>query len=198
MTLNHFTRRLHVYLALTVFPWVLMYGVSAFVINHHEWFDKQLAGSQPKWTERLRRPYDRPVPADANLQSIGKQIADHLGLEGRHYAYKPGPKRLIVNVQGFWSNSRATYDLEKQEVVAEDERFQWNGFLIRMHERSGYAWDSWLEDAWAVFVDAASAGFLVLIGSGLWMWWQLPRTRWPGLAALLGGIALFISAVLAL
>jgi hypothetical protein len=192
MTPSQFNRRLHVYLALLVFPWLLMYGISAAVINHVEWFAKQ------EWNERFRQQYSRPVPTDADLQVIGKQIAEDLGLEGRHYAYKPGPRKLIVNVQDFWANCRVTYDLDDEQVLVEDELFQWKSFLIRMHERSGYAQNSLLEDAWAVCVDLASAGFLVLVCSGLWMWWQLPRVRWTGLLALLAGVTSFIGMVWAL
>lgn len=36
MTVNHLLRRLHLYLALVLLPWILMYGISAIPMTRPE------------------------------------------------------------------------------------------------------------------------------------------------------------------
>ncbi|MEO8425771.1 MAG: hypothetical protein ABI651_01535 [Verrucomicrobiota bacterium] len=38
ITFDRINRRTHLYLGLILIPWVMMYGISSFVISHHAWF----------------------------------------------------------------------------------------------------------------------------------------------------------------
>lgn len=195
MSFNLLMRRLHTYLALVLLPWIVVYGVSSVVFNHDEWLREVLNDGQPDWTKRAEIDFDREVPADADLQALGRDIAKIVQVDGRTGAYRSGPGKITVNVQDSWHNMRIVYDIEQKKLRPEDQRFRWTHFLIRLHERSGYQQPRFMEDAWAVTVDVATGGFLVLIASGLWMWWQLKRVRWTGALTIVAGLVTFAALV---
>ncbi|NKB66238.1 MAG: hypothetical protein GKR89_04185 [Candidatus Latescibacteria bacterium] len=192
MTFNHFNRRLHVYLGMALLPWVLMYGLSSLAFSHNRLFDKWFA-VEPGWTVLLERPYDRPVPEDADLRQVGAAILADLGLEGGALGtWRPHQRRLNVYRYDFWSNVRVSYHLDEQRLVAEEHRFRWDHFLTGLHARGGYQQDSLLHDGWALVVDLVCIGFLLWSASGLYMWWLLSQTRRWGALALAAGFLAFV------
>jgi hypothetical protein len=40
ITFDKINRRAHLYLGLCLMPWLLMYGVSSFIVIHQSWFPK--------------------------------------------------------------------------------------------------------------------------------------------------------------
>jgi hypothetical protein len=42
MTFNHLNRRTHLFLALALLPWVLIYGISSLIIHHRDWFNPEM------------------------------------------------------------------------------------------------------------------------------------------------------------
>ena len=65
MTYNLFNRRLHLYLALALLPWFLMYALSSLVYSH----DKRIArltGAGDDWTLRFAKSYDGSLASDAD------------------------------------------------------------------------------------------------------------------------------------
>src|SRR5262249_11263821 len=127
-----------------------------------------------------------------------RDIADALQLDGRIYANRPTPDKIVVNIQRTGTGTRATYAIPQKKLKVEERKFQWNHLMVQLHERSGFQQTSRLQDAWGVAVDLATAGMLVLIASGLWMWWQVQRLRWSGALTILAGAATFGALVLAL
>ena len=199
MSFNHFNRRLHLYLAMFLLPWVLMYGLSSLPFSHHDFFDDLYRGDGVStWTKRFERSYDRPVPQGADLRQIGAQILADVDLEGAFGAHQPNQQRLNIYLHDFWDHTRLSYFINEQRLVAEDRRFRWDWFFTGMHARGGFQQDSFLNDLWAVVVDGVCIGFFIWIASGIYMWWLLKPTRLWGALALGGGIASFIIFLLAL
>lgn len=192
MTFNRFNRRLHLYLALLLVPWILMYGVSSFVINHNPYFQGLYDDGVPQWTDRFDRPYHRVVPEDADLEQIAADILEDVGLEGDFFVRRPTPARIDINLGDFWSNTRVVYAVDEGRIRAQDRRFQWNHLFVKMHERSGYHRESVLQDTWAVIVDVACLGLLIFMASGVYMWWQLKATRLWGSVAIGAGVVTFV------
>lgn len=188
---SQFNRRLHLYMGLLLLPWIVMYGTSAFVINHNDYFQSLYDDGQPAWNQRSVENYDRTFPPGTDRREIANTVLADLQIDDEFDVRWQGQNRLLITTPGFWSMTRVTWDVDKQRVSVADRRFQWNSFFIRLHERSGYHYDSWLHDLWAITVDLTCAGFLVFIASGLYMWWQIRRTRLRGGLALAGGVASF-------
>jgi len=63
MTLHQVNRRVHLYLALFLLPWFLMYGVSSIAFSHGPYFEElDKAKGIPLWTQRFERSYEAAVP----------------------------------------------------------------------------------------------------------------------------------------
>lgn len=60
ITFDKLNRRAHLYLGLFLMPWLLMYGLSSFIVIHHTWFPTDRPGRELL----LETAYSRPV----NLQ----------------------------------------------------------------------------------------------------------------------------------
>ncbi len=191
MSFSHFNRRLHLYLALSLMPWFLMYGLSSIPFSHPKWMDAWFNDGAPMWTTRFDRSYDLAVPANADLKPIGARIVKDSGLEGAFGTYRNNEREVNVYMYSFWKSTRLTYFPRDKRLLAEDMRFRWDRFLTGMHARGGFEQPGTLHKAWAVTVDLVCVGFLVWIASGLIMWWQLRSARGWGWLALGGGTLLF-------
>lgn len=196
MTFNHINRRLHLYLALALLPWIFLYGISAIPFTRNETFNKLYEDGVPQWIMRFERPYDRPTPDgndEAVLRPFAKQVIDDLGLtvKGAYGAYRPNKHQIIIYVHDFFNDTRATYDIEKHHITIEDKRFRWDQFFTSLHARGGYHQDGILNDLWALIIDIVCIGFVLWVASGIVMWWQLKQTRIWGFVALCGGVLSF-------
>jgi hypothetical protein len=182
-------RRTHLYLGLLLMPWLLMYGVSSFIIIHQSWFhaDKPLG-----WEPVFEKHYDRPVSADADLRSTAQEILKDCNLEGAFWANKPRPDTLEIDRFSFWGSTRLTYNTKEQKLKAERQPARVSQAVERMHFRGGYEQATFWDTLWGVLVDFACVGILVWTASGLMMWWRLPRLRAWGSIAVGGGLLSFI------
>ena len=189
MTFNHLNRRLHLYLSLTLLPWFLVYAVSSLAI-HHRW----LFTDDPKttWTPRFERDYALDVP-DENLRATAAAVLADNDLEGLFRVRRPNPQRLTITRFDFWSQTRLTYHIDEARLVAEDQRYDLDTFLIHMHIRAGFVQESFLSDLWAVVVDIVCVAFVLWVATGLYMWWLQSQTRrWGALALGAGCLSFFL------
>jgi hypothetical protein len=197
MTFNHINRRLHLYLALILLPWAMMYGISAIPFAHNSFFNTLYKDGVPQWTTRFEQPYDRPVPekwsADV-LRPFAKEVIDDLDIKinSAYGAYRPNKRQIMINVYDFWNNTRMVYDIEKQHITVQDKRFRWDQFFTSLHARGGFRQDTFLDTLWCVVIDIVSLGFILWSCSGIYMWWLLKGTRRWGTIALGGGFLSFV------
>jgi hypothetical protein len=191
MTFPHLNRRTHLYLGLFLMPWFVIYGLSSIPFSHPAWGQAFYDDGVPQWTTRVDQDYVLPVPADGDLREIGAVLARAVGAKGRVGASRQGSKRISAYVYTFWTATQVEYDVEKQHLRAQDRRFRWDQWLTGVHGRGGYHSGAALDDGWAVTVDLASAGLLLWVATGIYMWWHLPRLRGWGWAALGAGFATF-------
>jgi hypothetical protein len=190
MTFNHLNRRLHLYLALALVPWLLIYGISSLIIHHRDWFDPER--NPVEWTQRFERHYDLTISEDANLREIGAQIMSDNDLDGAFFINRRNHRIIRLTVFDFWNRTRLAYHLDQQQLTAEDQVFRWDQFILGLHFRGGFSQESYLSNLWGIVVDIACIGFVLWVASGIVMWWQLKQTRKWGALALGGGIVSFI------
>src|SRR5260221_9985145 len=75
-------RRTHMYLALFLSPWMIIYALSGLVLNHNQAI-RNLYGDRFAPFEKVEeRDYAATFSADADPRMIGAQVLDHLGLAG--------------------------------------------------------------------------------------------------------------------
>ncbi len=191
MNFQHFNRRLHLYLAMFLMPWFLMYGISSYPFSHPKATNALLGGDTPLWSPRFERPYDIPVEG-VPLEEVGARMVKDAGLSGTFGTYSNNPREINVYWHTFRHAVQLTYFVDQKRLRAQDRVFRWDRFLTGMHARGGFHQSDFLNDAWAVVVDVVCVGFIVWIASGLIMWWQLPSHRGWGWLAVFGGAAAFL------
>lgn len=185
-------RRIHMYLALFLIPWILIYALSTMAMNHREFF-KRFYGENPvQFEKEAELVYHGTFPSDATPKQAAVQILRNLNREGAFSVQgRPDGERLTIFRQHPISPQRIIYSPSDHKLVIEKQVFNSPSFLERMHRRRGFQHDYGLEDAWAVSVDLMIVAMVFWGLSGLWMWWELRATRSWGVLCLIAGIALF-------
>ena len=185
-------RRTHLYLALFVTPWMIIYALSGLVLNHGSWV-RNLYGAKFNQFEKVEEcPYTAAFSADADSRLIGAQVLDHLGLSGT-FNIQGGatPARLVINRNGALSAHRVTYFRQENRLLVERQQFVAPVFANRLHFRSGFEQPFLASRIWAVTVDLAIVAMLFWAASGLWMWWEIKPARTLGAIIGLAGLGLF-------
>lgn len=192
MKLHHINRRTHLYLALFLLPWFLMYGVSSIPFSHNQYFEERdRAKGIPLWTKRFERSYEIAVPEGPELRPMATKMLKDLGQEASSYgAYRQNANQVNVYMYTFWKSTQLKYFINDKKVVCEDRRFRWDHFLTGMHAQGGFE-QGGLHNMWSVVVDLVCLGMILWVFTGLVMWWSLPFTRIWGWVALIAGSASF-------
>jgi hypothetical protein len=189
MTFDRINRRSHLYLGLFLLPWLLMYGVSSFIVIHQPSFRK---GKPPAWEPLFEKPYTQKVNDRGDLRAAAEEILRNNDLQGAFWASKPNPDTLEIDRFSFWGSTRLKYSKQNQTLKAERQRVPVAQAIMRMHFRGGFLQPGFWDAFWAVVVDVVCVGIIVWVVSGLVMWWRLRRLRAWGLVAFLGGVASFV------
>ena len=191
MMISKVVRRTHMYLALFLFPWVLMYALSTLVMNHRALFIGAYGEGPIPFVEERRLVYDGVFPENAELGTISKQILISVGLDGAHGVSRRKDGTIVINRNDLVSPRRLTYSPADRTLAIERMQPRPNAFLERFHRRRGYATGYRLDTVWAVSVDLFIVAMVFWVLSGLWMWWEMKVTRRIGLTSLVGGVGVF-------
>jgi hypothetical protein len=174
------------YLALFLFPWMLMYALSTLAMNHRTSFPA------PASFEREREiVYDGVFPDNATPQVIARQILASADLEGAHGVARRNDGTIVINRNDLVTPRRLTYRPADRTLLVERLPLRPNALLERFHRRRGYATGYAMDTSWAVTVDLVILAMLFWAASGLWMWWEMKATRRAGFLAALAGVAAF-------
>jgi hypothetical protein len=195
MTLSHLNRRLHLYLGLTLLPWLFMYGLSSIPFAHNGFFQQRDAATGlPLWTVRAEGTFDAPVPDNPEaLRALGGALLADAGIRDLSYGvYRPNATQVNVFAFTFWEHTRIIYTPAKQQYRVEDRRFRWDQFLTGLHARGGFDQDRAFVRSWSVVVDVVQVAILLWIATGLVMWWPLRGHRLWGLLAIAAGTVSFV------
>jgi hypothetical protein len=182
-------RRTHLYLALFLGPWILMYAASTFAMNHRAWFRGEPA-PPPRWEIVSSSTYTGEFPPDANSFLMAQQLLAGLGMDGAHSPTLRDGKLVIQRFDAM-RPLRITYTLSDKRLLVERQVWEGAAFLERMHRRRGFQHPYTLDDFWASSVDLFWIAVLFWSLSGLWLWWELKTTRRLGALFLIGGLAVF-------
>lgn len=193
MKFDGLNRRTHLYLAIFLIPWFLMYGVSAIPFNHPA-PDSRFYDDSPDWIARVERPYDMPLSeARTRDREMAAEIMKEFGIaDVAYHTYRLQPRTMFVLMPKFLEPKRIIYYADKNKIVLQDKRFRWDQFLTVMHSRGGFQHDSLWDDVWAVTVDIVMVAILIWAASGTYMWWQVRSVRTWGFVALVSGFLSFL------
>lgn len=198
MTASVLIRRTHMYVALFLFPWLLMYALSTAVMNHRASFASSTPGGAPGYEKERELTYDGVFPEDAELRTISQQILSSLDLDGAHGVTRRKDGAIVIVRNDLLAPRRLTFVPTTRALTVERLPHRTNVMLERFHRRRGYATGYALDTTWAVTVDLVIAGMIFWVLSGLWMWWEMKVTRPAGLVAAITGVAIFVFYVFAI
>ena len=192
ITFDKINRRTHLYLGLFLMPWLLMYGVSSFIVIHHSWFPTD----NPAREQLFEKAYTRPINIQGannspELRAAAQEILRDCDLEGAFWVDKPKPDTLHIERFSFRDSISLTCSVKEQKLKAERRPVRWSQVPMRMHFRGGYGQPGFWDKLWGVLVDIACVGIIIWVASGLIMWWRLRRLRMWGAIAVGSGILSF-------
>ena len=193
-------RTLHLYTGLFLVPWMIIYAISAFGLNHNRAI-VELFNIQPVQWEIIQRADFSPdgdfprLPAEQ-----ARVILQTLGLDGPHFIQgKPTEDGFRVirfsgagNYRIQWQRNRGLLVVERQTT------FSVYRFIHSLHFRCGYAQPYTAFQAWAVIVDLVALSIFLWVVSGIYLWLRRPRERLTGGIVLAAGMLCFTALVILL
>ncbi len=180
------------YLALFLTPWVLIYALSTMAMNHRQSFQRP-----PTFVPEKELTFRSPFPPGTPPAKVAQALLDQVGMQGAHrVSASPDGVRLEIQRFDAVEPRRLTYTPADGRLLVEKQVYYMPAFLERMHRRRGFEQPYMVDDVWALGVDLFILALLFWAASGLWMWWEMKKTRVLG-AALLGvGCTLFVFFIL--
>ena len=193
------TRDLHLYVGLFLSPFVLVYAVSAILLNH----------AALPWGSRAGPPLAshtiRVAVVDGeNSLDVAAQVRRQIGVRGEigFVSRKPGSPRLSFPIETPGRTTRVRVDLAAGTATLERrESGVWDA-LIYLHKMPGphnaNIRGNWLfTRLWGWLADGAVYALLFLSASGIYLWTALKADRRTGLVFLGAGVLSFALLVLA-
>jgi hypothetical protein len=166
----------HLYTGLFLMPWMLVYAVSAFCLNHSGWFTETLHLA-PTWKVVRETSFvaDARFPAAPTDQA--EVILKHLALQGPLVIMDSpaaGPLTFIrLCAAGHY---RITWHRPQSRLVVERQQpASFYSLVNSLHFQHGYRQPYFAHIAWAVILDAVAISTAVWVVSGVWLWARKPR-----------------------
>ena len=192
--LHRWSRKAHYYLGLYLLLWVWFFSVSGLVLNHSRWRVAQFWERRAEaTTERtIRVPDERGDVALARAFMGQLAIAGEVGevrrsADGARFDFQVVKPGHVYKVEARLDSARAR--------VTEIALDTW-GAMDALHKFTGVRVDDpaltrdwWLTRLWSLAMDAVALGLVVLVMSGVYLWWRLVPKRASGAVAVALGVA---------
>ena len=201
--LYRWLRDLHLYFGLFISPFVLLFAVSVFYLNH----GKLLPGAEPipDTYRNLKVPdgFDRLKGREAVERATA--ILPQVGVSGEigFLRYVPTTRHLIFPVSKAGSEATVDVDLDARTATIRRRNMNLWESLSYLHKIPGphnvAIRGNWIGTVlWRIFADATIYLLLFISVSGLYLWWAIKAERRIGFALLAGGAATFAGLIYAL
>lgn len=184
----------HLYTGLALVPWMTVYALSAFCLNHSTWFDspKFVTVRDTKYTTDASFPKDPEAQADVLLR--------FLNLEGpRTIMGTPTADQLSLWRSCVSGNYRVTWQRANSRLLVERQQpSSFYSVVNNLHFQRGYPQHHFPAFIWAVIVDIVTISTLIWVISGVYLWARKPRERRVGGICLAAGCVLFVTLIVLL
>ena len=192
--LHRWSRKAHYYLGLYLLLWVWFFSVSGLVLNHSRWrvarfWDRRAEAT----TERaIRVPDERGDVAMARAFMSQLALAGEVGevrrsADGARFDFQVVKPGHVYKVEARLDSARARVTgIALDAWGAMDALHKFTG--VRMDDPA-LARDWWLTRLWSLAMDAVALGLVVLVMSGVYLWWRLVPKRASGAVAVALGVA---------
>jgi hypothetical protein len=191
-------RWIHLYTGLFLIPWILIYGTSAFCLNHNQWFVKKLKPAPISWEVEREVEFTPSDQFPGEPKDQAREIVKSLDMDGPHRVLgKPNPKQMMIMRLCATGNYRITWRKPDEQLVVEKQKsFSYYRLMHSLHFRGGYGQPYFSCIAWAVIVDIVSISMWLWVVSGIYIWWRKSRKLVLGVACLVAGVVSFVGLVI--
>ena len=188
---ERWNRKLHFYAGLFLLFFLWLFAFSGLLLNHPSW------GFAESWANRQETNYVQALtafsPEAKGDLGQARAIMSQMGIEGEILwtTTRVDGNQFDFQVRrpGHFFFIKA--DLAQQRVsVRQSVVNQW-GVLKVLHTFTGVQMDDarqsrdWaLTSVWAFSMDAVAVGLIFMVLSSLYMWFELPQKRLPGMIVL--------------
>lgn len=192
---NRFRRwnnRLHYYLGLYLLFFIWLFAFTGLLLNHSHWKFAEF------WPNRQQTSFEREIvtPVSEGDLAQARDLMRQLGIRGEidwtetrndanQFNFRVSRPGRILEIKTDLARKRAT--VQRIDVNL------W-GVMQILHTFTGVRSgddrnhrDWMLTSIWILAMDAVAAGFIFMILSSLWMWWEIPRKRLWGSVAFVSG-----------
>ena len=187
-------RRIHFYLGLYLLFFIWLFSISGLVLNNGSW---PFADFWPEREETASTLPIDPPSADGDL-ALARELMGQLRLDGEVNTTERSPDGTEFTFQvvrpGITVNVEA--DLAASRAEVRETRVNAWGVMSALHHFTGVSMtdperqrDWWLTTLWSLAMDAVAVGLVVLVGTGIYMWWRVKRRRMLGVLVLASGLA---------
>lgn len=190
--LSAWNRRLHYYIGLYLLFFLWLFSFTGLLLNHPKWSFAEF------WPNRKQSSFELPIqppPPGGDLEQA-RDIMRQAGVRGEieWTRTRADPSRLdfrasrpghIVEIKTDLQQNRATVqriDLNAWGVMRILHTFTG----VRMADPANQR-DWSMTTLWAFCMDALALDQILMVLSGIYMWWDQKRKRWLGLIALGAG-----------
>lgn len=191
--MHSIVRQIHLYSALVLLAFVLMYFVTGYVLTRQSWF-----GEPQSAAETRRVALDAAaLSGEPGETAFAMRLQNLMDLAG-----KPAPARRLGG--GRWEfsfhkpgyNAKAVLDADRSAAEITETRHGWQRVMIGFHRLHGYG-GGWLYILWAIVYDVASLSMIAFAVSGVWLWHGMTKNRLAGWIVLAAGFAYTAGVILA-
>jgi hypothetical protein len=187
------TRKLHNYLGLYLLLFLWLFSISGLVLNHSKWVVANF------WKAREESTTERTIrtPVATSDVAIASDLMAQLEVVGEveQVTRSPGGEQFDFQVVRPGKVFRVAARLDSARARVTEIRLNAWGVLDALHKFTGMRMDEpartrdWmLTRIWSLAMDALALGLVILVLSGLYLWYRLPGKRVTGLVALALGI----------
>ena len=178
---NKLVRRTHMYLALFLTPWIVIYALSSFIFNHFAWF----SGGKPlaPFETVAELPYDAVFSDDVTPREAGLQILRDLDREGAFWVGRNQSleaDRFTVNRNRAIGPERIHHHPKEKKIVIERQQTTPESLLVGLHLKHGMGHPGVAANVWGFIVDLVVVAMVFWVLSGVWMWLGIKPARWWG------------------
>lgn len=192
-------RKLHVYVGLFFFGFLLVFTVSAFTLNHR-WRLWDVARNR---VEISREVECKAPEKELDKLALGQYVSKKAGVYGEIRSVFVQPERSQIEVVVYRPGYQANLLVDTAKGIARVKESHMNGWILMMnlHTLTGLHSNlqekrNWLPThLWSLVMDLTVLAVLFLLGSGLYLWLQLAHLRRMGLCMLGIGFASLLALV---
>lgn len=186
LPLRTWNRRLHFYLGLYFLLFIWLFSISGLLLNHSSWI------SAISWERRVESTFERVItaPPVGEDVAVARDLMAQLDIVGEINSIDRQAEDGRLRMQVVRPGQVFNIDASPQGGVATVDQIDLNtwGVLDALHKFTGVSItdptrerDWVMTRIWSIAMDALAIGLIVLVLSGLYLWFRLPTKRTPGL-----------------